>query len=313
MANEMKDAAISIADRIRNPYFGSVIASWLVVNWKLVVVAVSDTGTYLKKAGVPTYIDYVLAAGYLDLAVYPLVMSVISLIVLRLLRMGFSILDTYISKKTSEKKARIMRGHFVPVEKLLELREDYKSRIKEAAELVANEDKYRQQAAAAELCRQEAEDQRRKITETLEANARKLAKMSLQGDWYVEIDTLGMLNQHHIQIDVKKKTATYANDKDSVAFVFREIMYNPASNKAHILMLPMEFPFILPMISAQWIELDYGPDGDYTSSIIPFMKVYTKLKLSRSKLPVQGVQARGYARFTTKTQAYAQPNTTFRF
>ncbi|WP_341839490.1 hypothetical protein [Chitinophaga caseinilytica] len=167
MFKDLKNLVFPITDRARNPLFGSFLVSWLLVNWRVLIVWGSDTETYLAEANVKNFIKYVEATPYFQLIWLPLIMAVSYQLITPLVKMLHTWLNEYFRTITSQTSAKISKGAWISVKHYQELEAEYHSYIQQMKELIIANGIYVQQA-------KEATDQKEAIKKRMyEAQEKK--------------------------------------------------------------------------------------------------------------------------------------------
>lgn len=114
MLEETKKSINTILnERVSSPFYGTLIISWLLWNWKIIYLTIFISEKTLKK----NKIDYIVS-NYNDcyhLILYPLLSTIIILTILPFITNGAYWIDLNFEKWRVEKRTKFRKNNYLPL------------------------------------------------------------------------------------------------------------------------------------------------------------------------------------------------------
>lgn len=129
-----------LKSRVSNPLISSFIISWLIINWRIPIAFIFYNQADLIKDGYRSYFELV-TKGYslFNYLLIPLAFSLVYTFGFPIIRTFISAFNTKIQKWSENWNLKISEGGSIPINKYLNLRENYKKQQQELKELIDTE------------------------------------------------------------------------------------------------------------------------------------------------------------------------------
>ncbi|MGE7774464.1 hypothetical protein ACQKLP_07070 [Chitinophaga sp. NPDC101104] len=191
MVKDLKEIFTPVADRLKNPFFGSVAVSWLLVNWRVVIALIGYTPKDLVRSNANSYIQFVEMQGIWRLIALPILLGLAYVIINPLIKMLNSALNEYFRRRSSRWNKAISKGAFIPVEKYISHKERYDDLSNEYADLIESESSLKNKVSELTTKLKTAEAELTQFERKKRERAEKITRMQLSGEWFLSIKQNG--------------------------------------------------------------------------------------------------------------------------
>lgn len=262
MIKDVKDIFLPFTERIRNPFFGSVAISWLIINWRILIVLIGYSKQDLKEAGFNSYIQFIESTNTWLLIWFPLICGVLYLFVNPFIRMLYSAIIEFFNKRSSKLNLEISKGSYIPIQKHIEFKQQHENLVRKYTDLINSESTLSNKIS-------ELESEKIGLTNTINERENEIAlkrdtlrKMQLLGNWDLLVqDSSTILWQHQVYASDDQGTFTfYSGTNKFIAFHMHKIQYESGSKTISILCKPGHHTAQAPKIFQNpfWMELKFG-------------------------------------------------------
>ena len=133
----------NIKDRLSNPFVFSFICSWLVYNWRIPVALIRYDKSQFSGCGCHTIFDFIsFELAKTNSFLFPLFFAFVYTISIPFIKNGVRIVSAHAQKWGENEEIKALDGGKIGVEKYLELRDNFKEKIKKLEDVAKEEKKY---------------------------------------------------------------------------------------------------------------------------------------------------------------------------
>lgn len=133
----------NIKDRLSNPFVFSFICSWLVYNWRIPVALIWYDKSQFSGCGCHTIFDFIsFELAKTNSFLFPLFFAFVYTISIPFIKNGVRIVSAHAQKWGENEEIKALDGGKIGVEKYLELRDNFKEKIKKLEDVAKEEKKY---------------------------------------------------------------------------------------------------------------------------------------------------------------------------
>lgn len=239
MKDNLKDIYENIKDRLSNPLIFSFLCAWLIYNWKIPVALLWYDKSQFSGCGCVTIFEFIewywKNEGTFRV---PFIISVLYTIFIPFIKNAIRIVSAYAQKWGENEEIKALDGGKIGIEKYLELRDNYKEKIKILEEVAKEEKTYLEENTKLLLeINSEKEKLKQSIQESIDNKEfiDELYDFSiLNGNWTYIVEDKQIMGIHieqelrFNQSDIYEVNEFNSNEK---IFEIKHFIYNKKSNK----------------------------------------------------------------------------------
>lgn len=212
---KIQDFFKNVNERLRNPFLFSLLISWLIANYKVVIGLCFYSIADVKLDGYNSYFDLISQSVTWKTGIlYPIIGAIIYTFIIPLLRMIIVLYYTRINQTQEKRALNILKDGYISTEKYLRLRENYKQSQDQLVKVIDEESEFLKKRGdlmlRIENLRKESTEANNKI-ESLENELAPLRVLKektdrsfMAGEWFGAfiMDNIEVDNQIEFEIDL---------------------------------------------------------------------------------------------------------------